>query len=48
MSKISIKDVDLYYDDFQALKKINMEMKSNEITAFIDLLAVVNLQCLSV
>ena len=35
MSKISIKDVDLYYDDFQALKKINMEMKSNEITAFI-------------
>ena len=35
MSKISIKDVDLYYDDFKALKKINMEMKSNEITAFI-------------
>lgn len=35
MSKIRIKDVDLYYDDFQALKKINMEMKSNEITAFI-------------
>ena len=35
MSKISIKNMDLFYGDFQALKKINMNIKSNEITAFI-------------
>ena len=32
---INVKDLDLYYGDFQALKKINMEIKENEITAFI-------------
>lgn len=35
MSKINIKNMDLFYGDFQALKKINMNIKSNEITAFI-------------
>ncbi|MDY6065872.1 MAG: phosphate ABC transporter ATP-binding protein PstB [Finegoldia sp.] len=35
MGKIDIKDVHLYYDDFHALKGINMEIKENEITAFI-------------
>ncbi|WFA08349.1 phosphate ABC transporter ATP-binding protein PstB [Tissierella sp. Yu-01] len=35
MSKISIKNMDLFYGDFQALKNINMEIKANEITAFI-------------
>lgn len=35
MGKIDIKDVDLFYGDFQALKGINMEIKENEITAFI-------------
>lgn len=35
MSKISIKNMDLFYSDFQALKNINMEIKENEITAFI-------------
>jgi phosphate transport system ATP-binding protein len=35
MSKISIKNMDLYYTDFQALKNINMEIQANEITAFI-------------
>jgi len=35
MSKISIKNMDLFYGDFQALKKINMNIQSNEITAFI-------------
>lgn len=35
MSKISIKNMDLYYGDFQALKNINMEILANEITAFI-------------
>lgn len=34
-SKFSVKDLDLYYGTFQALKKINMEIKQNEITAFI-------------
>lgn len=34
-TKFNIKDLDLYYGDFQALKKINMEIKQNEITAFI-------------
>lgn len=35
MSKISVKDLDLYYGDFKALKNINIEIKPNEITAFI-------------
>jgi phosphate transport system ATP-binding protein len=32
---IKVEDLDLYYGDFQALKKINMDIKKNEITAFI-------------
>ena len=32
---ITIKDVDLYYGEFQALKKINMEMPKFQITAMI-------------
>ncbi len=35
MSKIKIEDVSLYYGEFQALKNINMNIKQNEITAFI-------------
>lgn len=35
MSKISIKNMDLFYGDFQALKNINMNIETNEITAFI-------------
>ena len=35
MSKISVKDLDLYYGDFKALKNINIEINPNEITAFI-------------
>lgn len=34
-SKFSIKNLDFYYDEFKALKNINMEIKKNEITAFI-------------
>ncbi|MDE1547730.1 phosphate ABC transporter ATP-binding protein PstB [Jeotgalibaca caeni] len=34
-SKISVNDMNLWYGDFQALKGINMEIKENEITAFI-------------
>lgn len=33
--KFSISGMDLYYGQFQALKNINMEIGSNEITAFI-------------
>ena len=33
MSKINIRDLDLYYNDFHALKNINMNIKKNEITA---------------
>lgn len=33
--KIRIENVDLYYGEFQALKNINMNIKENEITAFI-------------
>jgi phosphate transport system ATP-binding protein len=33
--KIKIENVDLYYGEFQALKNINMNIKENEITAFI-------------
>ena len=35
MVKIRIKNLDLYYGDFQALKNINLDIKANEITAFI-------------
>ncbi len=33
--KIEVKNADLFYGDFQALKNINMPMRANEITAFI-------------
>lgn len=33
--KIKIENVDLYYGEFQALKNVNMNIKENEITAFI-------------
>jgi len=35
MSKISIKNIDLFYSDFQALKNINMDIDEKKITAFI-------------
>lgn len=35
MGKISVKNLDLYYGDFKALKNINMEIEANKITAFI-------------
>ena len=35
MSKIKIKNLDLYYEKFHALKNINMDIDKNEITAFI-------------
>ncbi|MDR2524957.1 MAG: phosphate ABC transporter ATP-binding protein PstB [Oscillospiraceae bacterium] len=34
-SKLSVQDVDLFYGAFQALKKVNVEIEANEITAFI-------------
>lgn len=33
--KITVKGLDLYYNDFHALKNINLNMPSNEVTAFI-------------
>jgi phosphate transport system ATP-binding protein len=35
VSKFSISDLNLYYDDFQALKHVDLEIPANEITAFI-------------
>lgn len=35
MPKFSVKDLDLYYGDFQALKKINMDIEKREVAAFI-------------
>lgn len=35
MSKINVENLDLFYGNFQALKKINLDIQSNEITAFI-------------
>lgn len=35
MGKFNIGNMNLYYDDFHALKDINMEIQANEITAFI-------------
>ncbi|MGN0494737.1 MAG: phosphate ABC transporter ATP-binding protein PstB [Lachnospiraceae bacterium] len=33
--KMTVKGLDLYYGDFHALKNINLNMHSNEVTAFI-------------
>ncbi|MCC0685495.1 phosphate ABC transporter ATP-binding protein [Clostridioides sp. ZZV15-6383] len=33
--KMSVKDLDLFYADKQALKKINMDIKENKVTALI-------------
>lgn len=33
--KFSVEDLDLYYGDFQALKKVNMDIQEKEITALI-------------
>ncbi len=35
MSKIEIQNVDLFYDDFHALKDISMSIEANEVTAYI-------------
>lgn len=35
MNKIEIRDVNLFYNDFHALKGINLDIEANEITAFI-------------
>ena len=34
-NKIEIRDMNLYYGDFHALHGINLDIKANEITAFI-------------
>ena len=33
--KMSVKDLDLYYGDFQALHNINLDIKEREILSFI-------------
>ena len=35
MEKISIKNLDLFYGDFHALKKVNLDIEEHKITAFI-------------
>ena len=35
MEKFKVKDLDLYYGDFKALKNINLKIAEKEITAFI-------------
>lgn len=35
ISKLSVGDLDFYYDDFKALKKVNLEITEKEVTAFI-------------
>lgn len=35
MGKINVKNTDLYYGDFHALKDINLDIPANKITAFI-------------
>lgn len=35
MNKIEVKNVDLFYGDFQTLKNVSMDMPENKITAFI-------------
>lgn len=35
MTKMGVKDLDLYYKDFQALRNINLEFPENQVTALI-------------
>lgn len=35
MNKISVKNLDLFYGDFQALKNISLDIESNKVTALI-------------
>ncbi len=35
MQKFSVKDLDLFYGDFQALKKINIDIEERNVVAFI-------------
>ena len=35
MDKFTVKNLDLWYNDFMALKSINLSMPENRITAFI-------------
>lgn len=35
MDKFEVKDLDLYYGEFQALKKLSLQIPAGEITAFI-------------
>ena len=35
MEKITVKNLDLWYNDFKALKNINLTLKANKISAFI-------------
>ncbi len=35
INKIEVKDLDFYYDEFQALQDINLEIKENKVTALI-------------
>ena len=35
MDKITVKDLDLYYGDFKALKTVNMNIAPHEVTTFI-------------
>ena len=35
MNKITVKNLDLWYNDFKALKNINIEIPEGQITAFI-------------
>lgn len=35
MDKVKIRNLNLYYGEFQALKNINMDIEGNQITAFI-------------
>ncbi|MCD8084174.1 MAG: phosphate ABC transporter ATP-binding protein PstB [Clostridiales bacterium] len=35
MDKLNIKNMELYYGDFKALKNVNLDIEANEITAFI-------------
>lgn len=41
--KLQVKNCDLFYGDFQALKNINLSIAEKEITAFIGLQAAENL-----
>ena len=47
MNKFEVRNMDLYYGSFHALKNINIDIPEKEITAFIGPLFIARLYCIN-